>query len=272
MSDEEKEVYSRMTHAIDSQDYVSAIEDGIELIQKFPGSRRASEAADRILDIYLSVSNRTEEKFRHVHESVVREMLKVDAARHRALGEQCLCPAKLSDALTLPKKAYTKYDGQPESTKCLCSREKPRWRPVSTRRRRQFRKACSSSKRHGRSGRGHVPPRSAAVPRQKIFAGRRVFRTPACAERKQRLRIPRALLAVARAAEDRHGEVRGVRGTADHQISAVLLRTSRQGRVERQSACKLANKPVVGQNGIALARKRTAGVGASHYVAESRLV
>ncbi|MGZ3723508.1 MAG: lytic transglycosylase domain-containing protein, partial [Bdellovibrionales bacterium] len=119
ITDDEKEVFNRMTRSIESQDYVSATEDGVELIQKFPGSRRASEASDRILDIYLSVSNRTDEKFRHVHESLVREMLKVDATRLARWANNAYSRQDYVDSLTMSEKAYTKFGGQPDSTKML---------------------------------------------------------------------------------------------------------------------------------------------------------
>jgi soluble lytic murein transglycosylase len=119
ISDQEKEIAARMNRAYDSQDYVSAIEDGVELIQKFPGSRRATEASDRILDIYLSVSSKTDEKFRHVRESVVREMLKVDAARLARWANNAYARGNYLDALNLGERSYVKYAGQPESTKIL---------------------------------------------------------------------------------------------------------------------------------------------------------
>lgn len=119
VSDTEKDIYQRLTHSIEAQDYVSAIEDGVELIEKFPGSRHASEAADKILDIYLSVSSRTDEKFRHVRESVVREMVKVDASRMARWANNAYARQNYTDALTLAEKAFTKFGGQPESTKML---------------------------------------------------------------------------------------------------------------------------------------------------------
>ena len=119
ISDEERTILTRMIRAYDSQDYVSAIEDGIDLIQKFPGSRRASEAADRVLDIYLSVSSKTDEKFRHVRETVVREMSKADAGRLYRWASNAYARGNYVDALNLAEKSYTKYDGQVESTKAL---------------------------------------------------------------------------------------------------------------------------------------------------------
>lgn len=119
ITDEEREIFARMNRAFDSQDFISAIEDGIELIQKFPGSRRASDAADRVLEIYLSLSNRTEDKFRHVRESAVKEMQKADAGRMSRWALNAYAKGNYLDALTLAERSYSKYDGHPDSTKVL---------------------------------------------------------------------------------------------------------------------------------------------------------
>jgi soluble lytic murein transglycosylase len=119
ISDEERDIYARLQRSYDSQDYISAIEDGVELLQKFPGSRRASQAGDLVLDIYLSLSNRTEDKFRHVRESAVKEMLKVDAGRLNRWAQNAYARGNYLDALTMAETAYGKFGGQPESTRTL---------------------------------------------------------------------------------------------------------------------------------------------------------
>jgi len=119
MSEQEREINSRMNQAMDSQDYVSAIEDGVELIQKFPGSKRAIEAADRVLDIYVSVASKSDEKFRHVRESVVHEMLKADAGRLARWAANAYARGNYYDALSMADKAYERYAGHPDSTKIL---------------------------------------------------------------------------------------------------------------------------------------------------------
>lgn len=119
ITEEEKEIYTRMNRAIESQDYISAIEDGLELIQKYPGSRRAIEASDRVLEIYLSLSNRTEEKYRHVREAAVKEMQKADAGRLSRWAQNAYVRSNYIDALNLAEKAYTKYAGHVDSTKVL---------------------------------------------------------------------------------------------------------------------------------------------------------
>jgi len=119
MSDDERAIYTRMVRAFDSQDYLSCIEDGVQLLQKYPGSRRASEAADRILEIYLSLVNRSEEKFRHIRDAAVKEMQKADASRLSRWAANAYARGNYTDALLMAEKAYAKYDGHPDATKAL---------------------------------------------------------------------------------------------------------------------------------------------------------
>lgn len=119
VSDQEKEIYARLTRAIDSQEYVSAVEDGLSLLEKFPGSVRSQDAAEKVLDIYLSIANRTEEKFRNVRERVVGEMERGDADRLYRWANNAFARGNYADALTLAEKSLKKYAAQPASTKTL---------------------------------------------------------------------------------------------------------------------------------------------------------
>ncbi len=119
LSDDEKEIYSRMIRAYESQDYVSALEDGVQLIQKFPGGKRAGEASDRVLEIYLSLSSRTDEKFRHVRESMVKEMGKADGGRVARWANNAFARGNYIDALNLAEQSYEKLNGHPDATKVL---------------------------------------------------------------------------------------------------------------------------------------------------------
>ncbi len=119
LSEEEKEIYLRMMRAFETQDYVSAIEDGVMLIQKFPGGKRASEASDRVLEIYLSLSNKTDEKYRHVRETVVKEMGKADGGRLARWANNAFARGNYIDALNLAEQSYEKLNGHPDGTKVL---------------------------------------------------------------------------------------------------------------------------------------------------------
>ena len=119
LTDEEKEIYARMKRSLDAQDFVPAIEDAIALITKYPGSRRAIEAADRVLEVYVGVAQKTDDNFRHVREAVVKQMLKADAGRLYRWGANAFARGVYEDAQKLAEAAYAKYDGQVESTRAL---------------------------------------------------------------------------------------------------------------------------------------------------------
>ena len=119
MTEEERDLTTRMQRALAAQEYVPAVEDGIKLLQKFPGSKRTTEAAEKILDIYLSLATRSEEKFRNVRESIVKEMLKADAGRLNRWAANAYARGNYIDALNLAERAYEKYGGQVEGTKIL---------------------------------------------------------------------------------------------------------------------------------------------------------
>lgn len=119
ISDEEREIFERMKRAYDSKDYVSAVEDGIQLLQKFPGSKRSMQAADMVLDIYLSIANKVDEKFRNVRATVVKQMEKADAGRLSRWANNAYARGNYLDALSLAEKSYEKFAGQVEATKVL---------------------------------------------------------------------------------------------------------------------------------------------------------
>lgn len=119
LTEEERKIYDRMQRAYQTQDYVSAIEDGVELLQKFPGSARSDQASDVILDIYLSLSARKDEKFRNVRESIVKLMAKVDAGRMYRWALNAYVKGNYLDALDLSEKSYLKFGGQSQSTDAL---------------------------------------------------------------------------------------------------------------------------------------------------------
>lgn len=119
LSENETELLTRMNRAYDAQDYVSSINDGVELLQKYPGSKPASEAADRVLDIYLSISSKSDDKFRNVRESIARTMEKVDSGRLSGWATNAYARGNYMDALNFAEKSYTKFAGNPEGSKML---------------------------------------------------------------------------------------------------------------------------------------------------------
>ncbi|MGE0529654.1 MAG: transglycosylase SLT domain-containing protein, partial [Bdellovibrionales bacterium] len=119
ISEEEKKIFERMNRAFESLDYVSAVEDAMNLLQQFPGSTNASEAADKVQNVYLSLATKTDERFRHVRERVVKEMSKGDAGRLSRWATSAYARGLYIDALNLAERAHEKYAGHPDSTRIL---------------------------------------------------------------------------------------------------------------------------------------------------------
>jgi soluble lytic murein transglycosylase len=119
VSDPERELAARMNSAFTAQDYIPAIEDGVQLLLRFPSSRHAVDAADRIAEVYNTIASRSEDKYKHVRETVMHEMEKADATHLARWATSAYVRGYYPDALELAEKSYSKYEHQPEGGKML---------------------------------------------------------------------------------------------------------------------------------------------------------
>jgi soluble lytic murein transglycosylase len=119
VSSQEQGYYDRMNNGISSQDYVSAIEDGMSLIAKFPGGVRAADATDKVLEIYLSIAANGDEKYRHLLQRVVRSMDSADSGRLLKWAQAAYNRGYYLNALEFAEHAYDKFGGHPDSTRAL---------------------------------------------------------------------------------------------------------------------------------------------------------
>jgi soluble lytic murein transglycosylase len=118
-STEELEIYNRMRDSVKTNDYVSAVEDGIRLIKEFPGGRRAQYASKQILSIYLSLAPKTDEKFSALKARVLEQMGKADGQRLYDWAQTLAQREFYNDAITLSQSSLAQIGGQPVSTKIL---------------------------------------------------------------------------------------------------------------------------------------------------------
>ncbi len=116
---EEMEIVSRMQVAIKSGDLLPAIEDGMRLIEKFPGSQSAKWASDRVLEIYLSLGAKSDGEYPTLRKRAVEIMVRGDAARVYRWANNAYVKGFYSDAQRLAETSANKYGGQPDSTKAL---------------------------------------------------------------------------------------------------------------------------------------------------------
>lgn len=116
---EEQNDYDRMNNSIASQDYISAIEDAIGLIVKFPGSVRAQDATDKALEIYLSIAANSDEKYRHLLQRVVHTMDAADSGRLLKWAQTAYNRGYYLNALEFAEHAVDKFGGHPDSTRAM---------------------------------------------------------------------------------------------------------------------------------------------------------
>jgi len=104
---EEEALYQRMTAAVASKDYVSALEDGVNLLIKFPRGFRAEETQSQVAGLYLGMATGPEKNWSQIKSRILRDLKKVE-------GERLLKWANLSDARGCYQEAYELADAAAE--------------------------------------------------------------------------------------------------------------------------------------------------------------
>ena len=117
-SPEELELVDRVTLALKSGDLVTAVADGVKLIRGFPGSSRAKWAADRALDAYNAVADKSDPKIIASRAQMIKEMEKADSDRLGEWARAMYSRGQWDDALQLTRKNLETLSG-PRSTAVL---------------------------------------------------------------------------------------------------------------------------------------------------------
>ena len=115
---EELDLTDRATTALKSGDIVVAMDVAVQLIQKFPGGSRAKWAQDRILETLASFADKTDVKYKDIHDQVLDRIQKADADRLLEWARVCYNRAQFAEASLLSKAALAGVDGS-RRTKAL---------------------------------------------------------------------------------------------------------------------------------------------------------
>lgn len=118
-SDKEVSLKKRMEQSKKSKDLVSVVEDGVELIEKFPGSENSDWAEDEILSIFLGAIKKNDEKFELFRSKILRSMKKADARRLLRWGRNAYYRGAYLEALTLCEVALKKMSPHPKERDLL---------------------------------------------------------------------------------------------------------------------------------------------------------
>ncbi|MES2770133.1 MAG: transglycosylase SLT domain-containing protein [Bdellovibrionota bacterium] len=111
LGQEEQKIVERMTGALKSGDLFSATQDGMELIEEYPGSLRADWATQRISESYQSISQQDEKQFKVLRYDFINVMKRADSKRLLDWAKRAYRTGQYKDAADLAEEAYTKSKG-----------------------------------------------------------------------------------------------------------------------------------------------------------------
>ncbi len=107
-SERELELYERMKIALRSGDIVSAVEDGMNLIEEFPWGTRAQWASERIFESYSNVSSKADPNYILLKSRIVKQMSRADGRRLSDWANQFFKLSQYADAFALSEQAIKK--------------------------------------------------------------------------------------------------------------------------------------------------------------------
>jgi soluble lytic murein transglycosylase len=120
-SAEELELASRISLFLKSSDLLGVTSEGIKLIQKFPGSNRAKWAQDRILESYLSLFDKSDDKDKYevLKRSILTQMFLADSERQFEWAKTMYNRGLYVESLELIKKSLPRLEPSARATKFL---------------------------------------------------------------------------------------------------------------------------------------------------------
>ena len=110
-SKEELELVDRVTAGLKAGDLVSSVEDAVKIIKGYPGSTRAKWAADRIMEAYSSIAEKSDPKYTLLREQIVKHMENADGERIGDWARSMYSKGQWEDSYMLAKKSVEKLDG-----------------------------------------------------------------------------------------------------------------------------------------------------------------
>lgn len=116
---EEAKLFQRMQTAVSLGDLVPAVEDGILILQRFPGSSSSTWANSQITEIFLRVIAQKSENYRMMKERILVQLLKVDNDRQLEWAEKAFSQTEYAESLLLAETAVEGMAGRVAQERAL---------------------------------------------------------------------------------------------------------------------------------------------------------
>lgn len=111
-SKDEITLFERMKTAVASKDFLSAIDDGVQLLIKFPGGDHAKETEDQISSLLTGLMLGSDQSWDQIRSRVLRSLKKVEGDRLLNWSKSSFRRGKYRESLELSEAAAEKLSGQ----------------------------------------------------------------------------------------------------------------------------------------------------------------
>lgn len=108
---DELDLVERVTQSMKTGDLVSAVSDAVSLMQDFPGGTRAKWAADRAMEAYWSVADKTEPKLLLMRNQLIKRILGADADHLIEWSKSMFAKGQWEDSILLTNRALESVGG-----------------------------------------------------------------------------------------------------------------------------------------------------------------
>lgn len=107
----EEALYKRMSSAVASRDLISAVEDGVGLLVKFPRGDYASEVEDKVASLFIGMATGPEKNWNQIKSRVLRTLRKAGGDRLLSWAKLSFRRGKYREAFELAESAAEKLEG-----------------------------------------------------------------------------------------------------------------------------------------------------------------
>ncbi|NCN95247.1 MAG: lytic transglycosylase domain-containing protein [Bdellovibrionales bacterium] len=114
-TEDEQKIYHRMSSAVASKDYISAIGDGVSLLNQFPGGFYSNSVDEQISSLFMGMASGDREKWDQLKPRVLRGLRKASGDRLLSWSQLSFRRGKYRAAYELAETAAEKLEGQESS-------------------------------------------------------------------------------------------------------------------------------------------------------------
>lgn len=111
-SKEEERLFQRMNAALDSKDLLSALDDGVGLLNQFPRGTFANEVESKISSLFIGMATGPEDSWDQIQSRVLRTMKKAGGDRLLVWAKLGFARGQYRESFELAEKAADKLGGQ----------------------------------------------------------------------------------------------------------------------------------------------------------------